>query len=382
MKILYITNYDLMYGANKSLFYLMRYLKDHYNLEPYLLVPQGGDIGELCNKNNIRHLDMEFRISCIDENISHKLFRKMTRKVMRYIDFYKIYHEIKKRKLKFDIIHTNSSVTDIGYFLAKKFKIPHVWHIREFAKADYSLDSIFNDKEKAKKYKKSDAVIAISNAIQTSVQNLDKGINVTKIYNGLPIVPEYLKEYKRNSIVNFCIIGSIQEKKNQLDLIKAGELLVKNGRTNFRIYIVGDTQGEYYEKLLIYIENHKNIEKYIIWTGYIENVMLFLKNMDVGIMSSDAEAFGRVTVEYMMNYMPVIGTNTGGTSEIVGNSGKLYYPHDIRQLSKFMSDFIDNKEQLFIYGEKARRQGILFDADSNAEEIYRLYLQIQKNEAK
>lgn len=41
------------------------------------------------------------------------------------------------------------------------------------------------------------------------------------------------------------------------------------------------------------------------------------KKIDVELVCSRSEAFGRVTIESMMSSNPVIGANTGGTKELI-----------------------------------------------------------------
>lgn len=376
MKILYITNYDTMYGANTSLFWMMISLKQDYGVEPYLLVPGGGKIGQLCQKAAIPCLCYDFRISALPENTKWIGFRKLTRRFMRYTDFYRIWKTINSQDIHFDLIHSNSSIFDIGVFLAKRWKIPHVWHIREFAKEDYGLVSVLNKRTIRNQYMNSDAVIAISDAIQERIFSYSNLIPVRKIYNGIHLVEKYEKKYAKDDVINFCIIGSICRRKNQLDTVKACIKLEEKGLSNYCLYIVGDTGGDYYQEILQYIAEHPILQEKIIFTGYCDDVNQFLKDKDVGIMASDAEAFGRVTVEYMANYMPVIGTNTGGTPEVVGDAGKLYEPHNIDQLGEYMSYFICNMRVLERDGMLARKQSEFFSAEKNAESIHEIYQEV------
>ena len=46
---------------------------------------------------------------------------RATKKVINYI-----------QEVKPNIIHSNVGPIDIGYKAAKKLRIPHVWHIREY----------------------------------------------------------------------------------------------------------------------------------------------------------------------------------------------------------------------------------------------------------
>ena len=55
-------------------------------------------------------------------------------------------------------------------------------------------------------------------------------------------------------------------------------------------------------------------------------------------MCSDAEAFGRVTVEALKSGRPVIGTRSGGTPELIadGENGFLFEPGKAQELASAM----------------------------------------------
>ena len=96
-------------------------------------------------------------------------------------------------------------------------------------------------------------------------------------------------------------------------------------------------------------------------------------------MTSINEAFGRVTVEYMANYMPVIGVNTGGTAEIIKDklNGFLYELNNIEELASKMEYFINNKDDIERIGKSAYKYVIeKYDMKTNTEKIYDVYKSI------
>ena len=58
--------------------------------------------------------------------------------------------------------------------------------------------------------------------------------------------------------------------------------------------------------------------------------------MELGIVASRSEAFGRVTIEGMLAQMAMIGASAAGTSELIenGKTGLLYEPDNIEELTK------------------------------------------------
>lgn len=378
MKVLYITNYDTMYGANKSLFSMMELLKEKYNVQPYLLVPghEGGAIGRLCKTIGVPCLTYDFRISAVSEDMKKKRIHKMTRAIMRYYDFYSIAKQIEKSNYEFDLVHSNSSIFDIGFFLANRWGIPHIWHIREFAKEDYGLETVLTKRTIRKNYLQSDKIIAISDAIKEYVEKYGKDIDIARVYNGIDIIPQYEKEYLVNGKVSFCVVGSLVKGKNQIDVLKACTQLEKKADYDYHVYFLGGTGGKYYDELCCYIREYKEIEKKVSFEGYCDDVNAFLRKMDVGIMPSEREGFGRVTVEYMGNYMPVIASNSGANKELVGETDDIYELHDIDELAKMMEKYITNPGLLFGKGKEMRARALSFTKEQNAENIYNIYREV------
>lgn len=62
---------------------------------------------------------------------------------------------------------------------------------------------------------------------------------------------------------------------------------------------------------------------------------------DAFAMCSMSETFGMVTIEAMARNLPVIGTNAGGTPELLlhGEAGVLFEPNDSKALARALADF-------------------------------------------
>lgn len=132
------------------------------------------------------------------------------------------------------------------------------------------------------------------------------------------------------------VIGRIDEKKGQLFLAKIVKQLVDEGE-KVALLIVGkptvnDPAGQvYYEKLTDFIATNQ-LEQYIFIRPFTNDVRFFYQAIDLFVMSSEGETFGMVTVEAMFAKKPIIGTNSSGTPEVLGNGerGGLYDFNDER----------------------------------------------------
>lgn len=132
------------------------------------------------------------------------------------------------------------------------------------------------------------------------------------------------------------ILGRIDIKKGQDFLIKAVNVLNNQRRQKVNLVIGGEpTEGEgrdYYKYLNNLTEEFK-VEANVKFAGFIENTSSFYRALDVFVMASESETYGLVTLEAMASGVPVIGTNRGGTKEILdsGELGYLFEPDNIGQ---------------------------------------------------
>ncbi|XP_065867073.1 uncharacterized protein [Euphorbia lathyris] len=75
----------------------------------------------------------------------------------------------------------------------------------------------------------------------------------------------------------------------------------------------------YVKEMLSYISQHTNLSKSVMWTPSTTRVASLYSAADIYVINSQGlgETFGRVTIEAMAFGLPVVGTDGGGTKEIV-----------------------------------------------------------------
>lgn len=380
MKILFISHSSELYGAPKSMLYLIKDLKVRYNVDPIVLTPERGMLTYELDKLGIKYIVNKYYLSMIPKDCSlmsrfvHKLRYKYINKLLYLYIYLSLYNQ------EIDIVHTNTSVCDIGDYLAKKINKPHIWHIREFGLEDHNMVYIENIDKIRGKYNSSYKIICVSKSIEKKYSSIiDKGKLVT-IYNGIDFNNSFHKNFKYEKYVNFCIAGSISEGKNQIEAIKSVKILKDLGCNNFRLHIIGDGSNEYLQYIISFLKENK-IEEYVIVTSFTNDIDKVFEKMDVGIITSKKEAFGRVTVEYMSKYMPVIGSNCGATTEIIEHNinGFLYTLGDSVELAKYMKYFIENREQIETMGKNAYKISYeKFKLEENTNRIYNIYAGLYK----
>ena len=377
MRVLFITSNSMMYGANLALLTLIKYLRDDYDVKPVVLLNSEGDL-----TNELARLQIPFRISYYTMSVVRKgnfpfILRVIVKKIIRYPTYRRALSIIKNSQ--FDLIHSNSSVCDLGYYMSRWIGIPHVWHIREHGEDDYGLYSINNYRKAIRMYTEAAACVSISESISEVMRSMDEGISVRQIMDGIDIPKAYRKKYLNDTTVRFVIVGLICKSKGQETVIRAAKRLKDSKVLNYVISFIGGGEERYIDELKKTVADSGLKEK-VLFLGYRDDVENLLRHQDIGITASRKEAFGRVTVEYMANYMPVIGTAEGETKYLIkGGNGFLYQYEDAEQLANHMKFFIEHTDRIPAMGLRSRMLSEEYDSEKNASEVFELYKTIVGN---
>lgn len=375
MNILLITHERNLNGASKSLLNIIEQLKEKHKF--YVLTPfSDGQMIEELKKRKI--VFFSYPLKRWEREKDSNLFIWFLRKCRwymydRFVNTYCV-HIIEKniRELSIDLIHTNVSVLNIGGLLSKRMNIPHIWHIREFGQEDFGLYPLCSEKYMYNFISRySDKIIVISKAIKNKYEPLLSNKNILLVYNGVGNENLYKNRvYMRPKITNFLISGTIRPEKGQLTAIMACKELVQNGITDFHLFIAG--RGKCSELKEIFKEQ----DKYVSFLGQVDDLHIVRRKMDVELVCSRSEAFGRVTIEAMMAGMPVIGSNAGGTPELIieGYNGMLYPFGDYHKLSACMKKYIENYEMISEHGKNGQDLATKnFAIERCANEIENIY---------
>lgn len=377
LRVLFITHYSRYYGANRSLLQLILELRSNYHINPLVIVPSQGQFTQ-----ELMKYDILFEVHHFYNwlNPKNQFFKSIFKSIINQFLFYKIGKSLKKRGGKIDLVHSNSSATNLGGYLSNRFGIAHVWHIREFGDKDYNLSFTYG-KRYATDYinRNSDIIILISQSLHRHYREYFKSKKAKVIYNGLPVPLAKEKQFNTKNSLNICSVGVISDSKNQMEVILACENLFNNqGISDFQLHLIGEGNEEYVNRLKNFVRK-KGLERNVTFLGYLNDVESYIQKMDLGIVPSKSEAFGRVTIEYMMKSMPVIASNCGANSELVKHkqSGYLYTLGDYVEMAGYIRNFIQNKADLERMGCFARNYAVEeFSSEKNSNEIHNVYMNI------
>jgi glycosyltransferase involved in cell wall biosynthesis len=137
----------------------------------------------------------------------------------------------------------------------------------------------------------------------------------------------------------FLIVGTVCERKGQIDLIQAMHRLPKDILERARVFVVGDRKGPYSTELRRLVkELGPVLSERVSVIEETPDVARYYRAADVFVGTSRIECYPRVTLEAMAFGLPLITTPVFGIREQVrdGVNGLFYEPGNIVQLCDAM----------------------------------------------
>ena len=142
MKVLFVTHYSELYGANRSLLGLIENLKNR-GVNISVLLPREGPLLDKLNSLDIKVYIINFHYWVINKKLftSNSILSRI--KYIYFILKITFHDHVQISRIKKeiegdnpDVIYSNSSVINFGLKLSKRVNKPHVWHLREFGYDD------------------------------------------------------------------------------------------------------------------------------------------------------------------------------------------------------------------------------------------------------
>lgn len=380
MKVLYILHISELHGSIISLFNTIAGLKEK-GIEPVLVLPDG----RLCDDGFVERVD-ELGAKCYSVPIVQSVINRdvynswsFKQKIRFFYSSYRqkycSYQSISKivRSERPSIVHTNSGVIHEGFWAAKRYRIPHVFHIREYQDIDFGW-KIIPSKSLFCLLLKYSNVITITNALKWYF-GLDRYRNAYTIYNG--IYPKNKTSLFLPKDDYFFCASRISKEKGFDDVVIAFAEFTKTHPT-YQLILAGDGDKNYIRKLKELSLANKCDDK-VSFIGYSRNVYDYMQRARALIVGSFNEGFGRMTAEAAFAGCLVIGRNTGGTKEILDKTGGYRFV-GVDELVTSMNNVAELSDKA--YYEKAHyaqcQATEWFSTEQNVERIYNLYQKIVK----
>jgi glycosyltransferase involved in cell wall biosynthesis len=180
------------------------------------------------------------------------------------------------------------------------------------------------------------------------------------------------------------VIAQISPWKAQDDAIQALAALRRRGR-NARLLIVGETKfargsesfdNRAFERSLHALVRELELDDAVDFLGERADVPEILRALDVVLVPSWEEPFGRSVLEAMAMETPVIATSVGGPAEIVtdGVEGVLLPPRQPERWAEAVAALLEAPHRLTAMGSAGRRAAVArFGREAHVEAVLTAY---------
>jgi glycosyltransferase involved in cell wall biosynthesis len=303
---------------------------------------QGGMEKIICTLVNST-LDFDHMILSLDQRIDAHRWIKGNK--TQYVEFEKsedrgqffraLYRVLKK--IRPDLLMTyNWGATD-GIWLGRLAGISRVIHSEHGFNVDEGKTTNWKrDAVRCFVYRLASRLIVVSRELETLLRRnyLLRANHVTRIPNGIDTSyysPDPVERLRIRKTLGFEDYNVVVGFSGRLDLIKNLGLLLKifaccvREHPNLRLLMVGD--GPERRRLETLCQENK-LQNHVVFTGQQENVLSFLRSMDIFLLTSLREQMPMAVLEAMAVGIPIIATKVGEVPYII-DDGVNGYIHEV-----------------------------------------------------
>jgi glycosyltransferase involved in cell wall biosynthesis len=374
-QVLYVSHTSQMGGAEHSLLTLLERL-DRDRFRPAVVVPEAGPLTE--------------RLDALDVTVHTAPMERLarTRNPLRLAAMYQMWRRAAAaiaellRHHRIDLVHANSTTAHLfASPAAARTRTPCIWHVR-----DVSLTRVAHID--AQMTRRADAIIAISSFIRENVPEpgrekavvIHNGVDAARFAPGDAGALRAELGFKPETPVA-GIVGQIVPWKGQDRFLQAAALVAKQ-QSDARFLVVGDNPFGDHPGLLDRLKlmaAEWGIADRVTFTGWREDVPEVMNALDVLVLASENEPFGRVVIEAMACSKPVVAFACGGPLDIIeaGRTGLLVPPFDVEAMADTIKRLLADPETARTMGRAGRQTAVeRFSAEACADKVQEVYARL------
>lgn len=311
MKVLYIIGQSCEGGATTAILNLMKELKERIDIVGAVYSNRGPasyqceELGVKCFYTPLPFASYPVSSSFIDLLLYP--IRCLRTLIQTIISLFFLLNLAKK--LQPDLIHTNIGPIRVGFRIAKRLKIPHVWHIRE-RQQEFDIFPFPSESYYLKLLKDN---INYSVAITKSIAEYHQlsPTHSMVVYDGVVNNIRPIINWSPENYILF--VGAVRPSKGIDSLIRVF-CQIADRVENLSLFIAGRGEKPFVEQLMNQIKE-SGLEDRIVFLGQRSDIPELMSKSKGVVVPSIFEGFGFVTTEAMYYGSIVIGRNTGGTKE-------------------------------------------------------------------
>lgn len=186
--------------------------------------------------------------------------------------------------------------------------------------------------------------------------------------------------FSENHITKKYILGfgSLEPRKNSLNLIKAYTLLPKDIQNEFDLVLFGFRNYNLSEDYKFIKQNKLRNIKILGYISEREKDTLY-NDCEVFVFPSFSEGFGIPILEAYRSLKPVITSNTTSLPEIGGNAAFYVDPNNIHTIASTIEKVLRKKFNYNRLIKDEKNQLDLFDWKESANKLFRIFSEVEKS---
>lgn len=286
-------------------------------------------------------------------------------------------------EIRADLIHTNMEILLEGGIAAKWLGRPHVMHYR-----GNTLDRpklVFDGLVSAWSWS-ADAIYCISNATAEVFRRRGRGDKVEVLYNPIDLTAfrtarrseemrARLGAGPRDALVG--TVARVHPRKDMETFIRAAAEVART-TTNVHFAVVGAAEAgveHAYRQTLDRLIGTLGLEARVTFTGALRDIPAVMRALDVFVLTSRHEGFGRVVAEAMAAERAVVVTDEGALPELVqgGAFGRLAPAADPAAFARQISELLRDPAGAGQLGSRAGEAAAQFDLEVIGTRVWSRY---------
>lgn len=292
--------------------------------------------------------------------------------------------------MEVEVVYGNTRQTFYAIDAAKRLNLPSVWNPRESEPWQTYFNYLgLEIAERALQcFRYPYKVVFVADASRLSCAPLNRHRNFMTIHNGLDrrrftaALDRWRREAARAELgvaaddVVALLLGTVCERKGQLDLVEAVARLSEQAAKQVRCLIVGDRSGDYSERLraaVAALPPSRRARVEIV--AETSDTGLYYRAADLFVCTSRFESFPRVILEAMAAGLPILTTPVYGIAEqVVENVNAFFYqPDDTTRLAQKLEQLIADTD---LRQRFAIHSGYVLDTLMDYETMVKAYGQV------
>jgi glycosyltransferase involved in cell wall biosynthesis len=288
------------------------------------------------------------------------------------------------RKIRADLIHTNMEVLLEGGLAARTLGLPHVLHYRgnTIDRPKWAFDLLVSAWTRS-----ADHIFCISNATAEIFRRRGHQGQVEVLYN--PVDLNRFRPGPASAEVRAALgagpgqplvgtVGRIHPRKDLETFVRAAARIAARS-PEARFAIVGAAEApveEAYRTRLDALVRELRLETRLVFAGARRDVPDVMRALDLFLLTSRHEGFGRVVAEAMAAARPSVVTDEGAPPELVerGAYGLCAPPGDDAEFAAQALSLLGVPRAAAALGTRAAEGARRFDVVSVAERVWSRYL--------